>query len=104
MAKFYGMVGYIDTQETAPGVYTEVKTERYYYGDINRITKRYETAESLNDNLVINNEISIVADSFAYENFHAIRYVEWNNTLWKVKSVEVMHPRLKLNLGGVYNG
>lgn len=104
MAKFYGVVGYVDTQETAPGVYTEVATERKYYGDVLKNVKRYVSSEYLNDNLTVSNSISIMADAYAYDNFFAIRYVKWMGANWKVTDVEVQRPRLILSLGEVYNG
>lgn len=106
MAKFYGKVGYIETAETPPGseIWEEVKTERCYYGDVLRNTKRWERGESLNDDLDVSNKISIVADPYAYQHFFAIRYVSWMGSLWKVTSVEVERPRLILSIGGVYNG
>lgn len=104
MAKFYGVVGYVDTQETAPGVYAEVATERKYYGDVLKNVKRYVSSEYLNDNLTVNNSISIMADAYAYDNFFAIRYVKWMGANWKVTDVEVQRPRLILSLGEVYNG
>jgi len=69
-----------------------------------RNTRRYESADQVNDNLTIANEISIVADPYAYENFHAMRYVEFMGAKWKISNVEVQRPRLILTIGGVYNG
>ena len=103
MAKFYGNVGYAVTQETAPGVWTERVTERLYYGDLIRNTRKLESGSQLNDNVDISNQVSILADPFAYENFHSIRYAEFMGAKWKVTSVEVAYPRLVLTLGGVYN-
>lgn len=103
MAKFYGIVGYAEQVETVPGVYSEEITERPYYGDLIRNTRRYESASQLNDNLNIANEISIIADPFAYQNFHAMRYVEFMGAKWKITTVEVQYPRLILTIGGVYN-
>lgn len=104
MAKFYGTIGYIESVETAPGVFVEQPIERVYTGDVLRNTKRWEKGEGLNDNLTINNTISIVADAYAYEHFFAIRYVNWMGSCWKVTSVEIQRPRLILILGGIYNG
>lgn len=104
MAKFYGVIGYVETKETAPGVWAEQVTERKYYGDILRNSRRYNAGESVNDNIDINNQISIVADAYAYQNFFAIRYISWMGSLWKISSVEVERPRLILTIGGVYNG
>lgn len=104
MAKFYGAIGYAETKETAPGVYTESITERNYSGDVIRNTGKWQKGESLNDDLTINNSISIVADPFANQNFHTMRYVKWMGASWKITNVEVQRPRLILTIGGVYNG
>ena len=104
MAKFYGVIGYADTAETEPGVWEEQITERNYYGDLIRNTRRLESSSNLNDNINVSNEISIVADPFAIQNFHMMRYVEYMGAKWKINSVEVRHPRLILSVGGLYNG
>lgn len=103
MSKFYGKIGYGVTEETRPGVHEEQITERSYYGDLIRNTRRLESSGNLNDNVNIANEISIVADQFAYDNFHSMRYVEFMNAKWKVSSVTVQPPRLILTIGGLYN-
>lgn len=106
MAKFYGNVGYAQSIEstTNPGVWQETITEVAYYGDVIRNTRRYEKGEGLNDNLTLNNMISIVADAYAYQHFFAIKYIDWMGASWKVTNVEVQRPRLLLIIGGVYNG
>ena len=104
MAKYFGKVGYAETVETDPGVWEEQITVREYFGDLIRNTRRLESSGNLNDDINIANEISIVADPFAYQNFHAMRYVEYMGAKWKVTSVEVRHPRLILTVGGLYNG
>lgn len=78
--------------------------ERQYFGDILRNTRKLQSGESVNDDLSVDNSISIVADAYANEHFFAIRYVQWAGALWKVSNVEVQSPRLLLRLGGVYNG
>lgn len=105
MAKFSGIIGYVVSVETTPGVWGEdVITELRYKGDVLRNTKRVESGEGLNDNININNLISIVANTYAYNNYFAIKYVKWMGAVWKVTNVEVQRPRLILTLGGIYNG
>lgn len=104
MAKFFGAIGYAETVETVPGVWTEQIIQRNYYGDIIRNIRRLESSSQVNDSINISNEISILADPYANENFHAMRYVEYMGTKWKITSVEVRYPRLILTVGGVYNG
>lgn len=104
MAKWYGVIGYEETLETRPGVWMNQITERNYYGDVIRNSRRLQTANQLNDNINISNEISIVADPYANQNFHAMRYVEFMGAKWKIENITVQYPRLILSLGGVYNG
>lgn len=104
MGKFYGSIGYAETVETSPGVWVEQITERKYYGDVNRDSRRLQSANQLNDNINVSSEISIVADPYAYNHFHSMRYVEFMGAKWKVSTVEPKPPRLILTLGGLYNG
>ena len=104
MAKWYGKVGYITTTETSPGVWTSEPVEREYSGDLTRNHKRWETSDSINDNITLQNEISIVCDPYALQNFQYIRYVSIMDSMWKVTAVDVQYPRLVLSIGGVYNG
>ena len=104
MAKFYGAIGYAETSETLAGVWAEGITERNYSGDVIRNSKRWQNGETLNDKLTVNNEISIIADPFAYEHFHTIRYVNWMGVSWKVSKIDIQRPRILLTLGEVYNG
>lgn len=104
MAKFYGKVGYVETVEIRPGVWEQQVTERCYYGDLTRSNRKWDTSGNVNDDTNVNNEISIVADPFAYAHFGFIRYVEFMGQLWNVTAVEVQRPRLILSVGGVYNG
>lgn len=103
MSKFFGKIGFIETVKTDPGVYVEKAIEKSYKGDIIRNSRRWETSsDSINDNLNINNSISIVADDFIINHTHCIRYVEWMGAYWDVNSIDLNRPRLTLELGGVY--
>lgn len=102
MAKFYGTVGFVKTVESAPGVWTEQIVERKYYGNVISRTRSLQS-NGVNDNINISDEISIVADPFANENYFAIRFVEYMGARWKVQSISVQFPRLNLSLGGLYN-
>ena len=104
MAKYYGKIGYYDYTETAPGVHTKIITERSYKGDLIRNTKKFQNSGYVNDNISISNQISIVADPYAFKNFHKIQYVEWMGNKWTVSDIEVQYPRLVLSIGGIYNG
>lgn len=104
MARYYGKVGFVKTIESSPGVFTEEITERNYYGDVLTARVKWSASENLNDDLGISNQISILADEFAMENFSVIKYVEWSGVLWKVSSIEIKRPRLVMMIGGEYVG
>lgn len=104
MAKFFGKVGFSKTIETAPGVFEDLIDPREYYGDIERQGRRWENSENINDDLVVNNYVSVLADDFAYENIGDMKWVEFLGSKWKIKSVEMEYPRIKITLGGVWNG
>lgn len=101
--KYCGQIGYSQTVETSPGVWTETITERTYYGDVIRNNRRLQDSNQVNDNVTISNEISVIADPYACHNFHMIRYLTFMGTKWKVSSVDVQYPRLILTIGGLYN-
>lgn len=103
MGKFFGSIGFIETAETAPGVWSEVVTRKDYYGDVLKLGSRIQSGDGLNDDLRVNHQISIVADLYAYENFHNMRFVEWMGIPWKITNIEERRPRLILSLGGKYN-
>lgn len=93
MAKWFGKIGYAVTSETRPGIWEEVIVERNYYGDMIRNSRRLQSASQVNDDININNELSIISDPYAMNSFHAMRYAEFMGTKWKITNVEVQYPR-----------
>ena len=104
MARFYGEIGYALTEEVRQGIWEERIHYRPYFGSVERNTRRYENGVSVNDDLTLNNQISIIADAYAYESYFAIRTIKWNGAHWKVTNVEIQRPRILLTIGGIYNG
>lgn len=106
MAKFHGLIGFVTTEEseTAPGVYTEVVTERPCSGDILRNNRRWEDNQKVNSDLTIDNRFSILQDEYMINNSHTMRYLKLGEVSWKISSFEIQRPRIILTVGGVYNG
>lgn len=102
MAKFCGMIGFAKTQETAPGVWTEVVTEKKYYGELLRNYVRQIASQKVNNDIILNNRISILADSYAFENAQYIVYVVLNGAKWAVYDIDINYPRMELVLGNAY--
>lgn len=104
MARFCGSIGFAIPTEISPGVWEDTIVERVYYGDINRNRRRWVSGNGVNDNLNIVNEISVIADPFASDNLTHLAYVLYSGSRWKISSVEIEYPRIKIEMGGVYNG
>lgn len=103
MAKYFGVIGYEVTEEVEPGIYVESFVEKQYYGDIIRNSRRLQDVNKVNPDVTISNQFSIVADPFANNHFHEMRYIEYMGTKWKITDIEVEYPRLILSVGGIYN-
>lgn len=104
MAKFYGAIGYALSQETVPGVWEDVVIEKKYRGDVVLDQRRWRAEEKVNDDLNLDNSISIIANAYAYNNIGTMKYIVWNNTPWKIQSFSINRPRIVIQIGGIYNG
>lgn len=102
--RFYGEVGYAPTITDEYGVSRVSIVKRNYYGDVIRPGSRWQSGEKVNDDISVNNQISIIADPYAIRNFIYIKYVNWMGIDWEVSTIKVEYPRIVLTLGGVYNG
>jgi len=103
MAKYAGSVGYATQVEVRPGSYKNIIVTKKMRGDVIRLASNTESGDKVNDDVVLNNRISLVGDPFAYSNFMNLKFIEYLNVKWKVSSVEVQRPRLICTLGGVWN-
>lgn len=101
--KWYGKVGFAMTKEH-DGIWEDEIVEKKYTGDLLQNRVQFQNSGTINDNINLNNKISIIANKFAYDNFECIKYVEVLSKMWKVSSVEIQYPRLILNIGGLWNG
>lgn len=105
--KFSGKIGFwIKDAEIKPGVYKPSIIEKAYTGDVKKNMRRFQSAENQqNDNLRLNNQLSIISDLYMQKNWSSIKYVLWNGVKWSVSSIDIgSPPRVLLELGGVYNG
>lgn len=105
MAKWCGKIGFEqETRETSPSVYEEVIWERKYYGDLLEYGRTMEPGEGANDDIQLENQLSILADPFAKVNFYQMRYAVIFGRKRKIQRVKVQYPRMILTLGGEWHG
>ena len=103
MPKCSGVIGYALAGETQPGVWTEGITEKKYIGEIVRDNRRIVDQGEINGSINISNNISIISNRFMLDNMAYMRYLTFNNSKWKISSVEIKPPRIIITLGGLYN-
>jgi hypothetical protein len=106
MPKYYDEIGFATTVEDPvdSGISVDKIVKKKYGGDVLNATRRIEVGDTVNPDLNVSNRISTVANEYAMQNFHSIRYAKYLGVRWRVNSVEVQTPRLILSLGGLYNG
>lgn len=102
--KWCGKIGFGESVETKPGIWVDKIVERKYSGLVLQNTHLAQSAQQANDEINVNNQISVVADPYANQNFQGIRYVTWMGSKWKVTSARIQYPRIVLTIGGVYKG
>lgn len=105
MGKYYGKIGFATTSESVsrPGVWEESIVEKYYYGDVIKASRKIVSNDKVNDDILIENRLSIIMDPYISENVFSIKYVEFMGSKLKVSDVDLKYPRMILKLGGLYN-
>lgn len=108
MAKYFGRIGFATSQENPAdsGIYEDVMVEHNYHGDVLDLKSRYKSnsINGTNDLITIDVEFSIMADSFAYQNLSNMKYIEYLGEFWKIETISPDRPRLKITIGGIWNG
>lgn len=111
MAKCSGVVGFAITEEVekngiGTGVWVDTVVEKTYRGDLIRNTRKLNSAGEINSTLTLAKDVSIVADIYALQNYQNIVYFKFagDERPWTIESLEIERPRIKLTIGGIWNG
>lgn len=102
MSRFSGKLGFVMTTETEEGVWLENIVELPAKGTIRSLYVRNDNSASVNTNLRLTNEISILMDTKIKTRLETLKYVVWKGSKWAVQSIGVNYPRLTINLGELY--
>ena len=102
MSRFSGKLGFVMTRETEEGVWLDDVVELPVKGTIRSLYARNDNSSSVNTNLRLTNEISVLMDTKIKIYLETLKYVVWKGSKWEVQSVGVNYPRLTINLGGLY--
>ena len=104
MAKFAGLVGYVTQKESEAGVWLTETGGRKMRGGVIRVASSFNANEKVNEDIVMQQRISLVGDPYAFANFATLKYVTYLGVKWKVMSIEITRSRLIVTIGGVWNG
>ena len=103
--QWFGKVGFGLTEHNpTTGKSRTVIKEFEYYGTMSKNTRKWESNSTINEDLNIQNILTIYADNYLMSHQDAIKYATFNGVYWKVTNIQVEFPQMILTLGGVYNG
>ena len=102
--KYSGKIGFAVVKNKGNGIYSEEIEEKVYYGDL--LSSRWNNesnGNSTNTNIKLNNSISVICDSYLADNISVMKYITYKNSKWCVTGIEILPPRVIINVGGIYN-
>lgn len=102
--KYSGKVGYAVQTETAPGVWTKEIKEVHMYGDTLSYGAQPVSSDKVNQDVALSNEISLMGNPIIFENLSTLEYLILSGIKWEITSINLDPPRIKVALGGVWNG
>lgn len=103
MGKFHGYIGFTEQYELRPGVWDDRIVEKECFGNTLSASFMNTSSSEVNDNLKLDNRISIIGNTYTLENFRFMKYITYMGVKWAITKVDVQYPRLVLTIGGVYN-
>jgi len=105
MAKASGILGYAMEQlNEETGIVSNTPVEIKVAGNMSRNNPRMSYPDSVNGTLTMSMSFSFIADQFAVKHANMIRYIIINGQAWNVNTIQILRPRIQIEIGGVYNG
>lgn len=102
--KFHGYIGYVDSVDKGSGIFVNEPKEIERSGDVTTFTRRWVDSDQNGDIQYNNTIVSVVLPPEMRAIMPNIRYVKWKGVAWQVQTITEEPPRIKLTLGGRYNG
>lgn len=102
--RYAGKIGFGYSEEVEPGVWENVIVARQYKGDMIWTKRQVDQGDDIIETVRVNNALSVLIDSYMDEHLYDVKYIEWRGKLWTVSSIEILHPRVTMYIGGRYNG
>lgn len=103
MARFAGLVGYVTQEESVPGVWSPVDKSVMMRGDVIRQSSSVQNDDKVNSDITLNHRVSLLGDSYAFNNYFNLKWIEFGGRKLEIASVELQRPRIIVTIGGLYN-
>jgi hypothetical protein len=103
MAKYAGLVGYVTQEETVPGVWSASEKAVMMKGDVISSSSSVQNDDKVNSDITLNHRVSLIGDSYAFDNYYNLKWITFGGRKLEVTSVEMHRPRLIVTVGGLYN-
>lgn len=102
--RYSGKLGLSQQQETSPGVWEDVITERDAVGTVEQRTETLTIGDSILPQYRTTTSVSVLSDGVDKQNYSAIAYVTYLGKNWVAASVVMQYPRIVIYLGEEYHG
>lgn len=100
--KWFGKIAFGEEVWTSPDV-VEVRPVEYdYFGDLLRSYRTTRYDDTINPNMTLSNQLSVIMDERIMTNFHNILYVTFGGAKWTISNIEFNPPRAVLTFGEIY--
>lgn len=104
MAKWHGIIGFAESVETSPGIFTSTIVERKYVGEAIRISQNMQYSTSVEGGIRPRVQLRLLCDNYALDHISEMKFIEYAGKIWFVSDFDFVYPNITLNIGGVYNG
>ena len=77
MNKWFGVIGFAEeATETKPSVYEEPIIEKQYYGEVKKNNRRYMLSDTVNGEITVSNQLSVISDPYIFTLFVMRHFAE----------------------------
>lgn len=97
-------IGFAESVETAPSVYTEEVVERKITCDVTEDAAKFNASNQSNTDVDLGLKFEIFGDANSRTDYFKIRYVVYRGVKWRVESAAPVYRHIVLRVRGIYNG
>lgn len=97
--KYHGKLGFVLTEQTSPGTWTPRTEIREVLGDVIQRTVRESDSQTINPDVIFDQQISFLYDDFMTQNMFVMEWIEWMGKRFKISKIDIRPPRMIVTIG-----